>query len=99
MSIAKTVLVACGSSVATATVIAMKLKELCKAHNINVNVIQTNFRELNSKIAIHNPDLILVSGAGAGNLNIDIPVFTGLPYLTGVGAAGLDKQVLEILKG
>lgn len=91
-----TILCACGSSIATSTFVAAKIKDLCKENKIDANVQTTKFCDLDAQAAALKPSLILVSTDIKRDLGV--PVLVAIPYLTGVGKADLSKKVLEILK-
>lgn len=91
-----TILCACGSSIATSTLVAAKLEDLLKRNNLEATIKKTTYGELPKDVKQLNPDLILSST----NLKEDfgIPCLMALPYLTGVGRAKLDSEILAILK-
>jgi PTS system galactitol-specific IIB component len=91
-----TILCACGSSIATSTVVAAKLSDLLQKNNLEETIKKTTYGELAKDVKQLNPDLILSST----NLKEDfgVPCLNALPYLTGVGRAKLDSEILAILK-
>lgn len=92
-----TILCACGSSIATSTMVAAKLEDLLKKNNLEATIKKTTYGELEKDVKQLNPDLILSST----NLKTDfgVPCLMALSYLTGVGKAKLDGEILAILKG
>lgn len=87
---AKTVIVICGTGVATSTVVATKIREHCAERNLAVNVQQGKVMDLLGD-APHADLIVSTTQVPAG---IDIPVVAGLPFLTGVG---LDATLQEIV--
>lgn len=93
----KTIIVACGGGVATSQTVAVKLQNLLEQHGlggqvqieaININSIQTYLKSAD----------VYVSISPQGEEKFDIPTFSGIPFLTGLGAdAELDK-ILAALK-
>ncbi len=93
----KNILVACGTAIATATIAAGKLKEFLKKHNIEANVIQCRFTEIDYYVkALGRIDLIITT-AGFPERK-DVPILNGVPFISGVGREELEKKILEILQ-
>lgn len=90
-------MVACGTSIATATIVAGKIAELLQRHNIQANVIKCRFTEIDYYVkTLGKVDLIITT---AGFLDRkDIPVLNGVPFLSGIGKEELEKKIIEILK-
>lgn len=89
----KHVLIACGTGVATSTVVCMRVKEELEKNNIPVTVEQCKVAELPSKIA--NADLVVTTTSYESK---DIPVIRALSFLTGVGIEADVQKIVEILK-
>jgi PTS system galactitol-specific IIB component len=88
------VIVACGSGVATSTVIASKLKELLQENNINAQIVQCTLHEVEANA--EGASLVLSS---MPNLRVEgIPVVLAFPYITGIGVEALNQKILEILQ-
>ncbi|MCL4296697.1 MAG: PTS sugar transporter subunit IIB [Anaerolineae bacterium] len=92
----KRILVACGTSIATATVVAEKLKEIAKEAGVRVNVVQCKAAEVRGRIATFNPHVIVATTPVPKDLGI--PVFNGVPFLSGLGMDQLKAQIVEALK-
>lgn len=93
MPMKKKILVACGTAIATSTVVARKIEEELEKRGVSVETHQCKASEVPSKAEGH--DLIVattfVSGAG------DIPVIQTVSFLTGVGIeADIDKIMTYI---
>lgn len=91
----KRVLIACGTSIATATVVAEKVKEIAKEAGISVRVAQCKAAEVRGRIETFNPHVIVATTPVPKDLGI--PVFNGVPFLSGVGMDELKVQILEAL--
>ncbi|MBC7251149.1 MAG: PTS sugar transporter subunit IIB [Anaerolineae bacterium] len=91
----KRVLIACGTSIATATVVAEKVKEIAKEAGISVRVAQCKAAEVRGRIETFNPHVIVATTPVPKDLGI--PVFNGVPFLSGVGMDELKAQILEAL--
>lgn len=92
----KRVLVACGTSIATATVAAAKVKEIANQAGITVEVVQCKAGEIRGRVQTVNPHLIVAMTPVPKDLGI--PVFSGLPFLSGVGIDKLKTDLLTVLK-
>lgn len=90
----KTIVVACGSGIATSTVICEGLENLLKENGIAYNIIQCSITELKSYV--DEADMILSSMPLSEEYGI--PKAVGLPYLTGMGVKQLNENILNILK-
>ncbi|MFV1948755.1 MAG: PTS sugar transporter subunit IIB [Anaerolineales bacterium] len=88
---AKTVIVSCGTGIATSTVAAKAIEEACKAAGIDVKTKQCKAAEIPILIE-QGADLIVTTS----QMRFDpgIPVVKGLAFLTGIG---IDQVVEEIL--
>lgn len=91
----KRVLIACGTSIATATVVAEKVKEIAKEAGVKVNVLQCKAAEVRSKVSTFSPHVIVATTPVPKDLGV--PVFNGVPFLSGVGMDKLKTQIIEAL--
>ena len=90
------ILCACGSSIATSTVMASKLTDLLKENNIDATIKKTTYASLENDIALSKPDLVVTSTDLKRDLGV--PVVVGLAYLTNIGKNELNKKILDTLK-
>ena len=91
----KTVIVSCGTAVATSTVAAKAIEDACKEAGISVKTKQCKAAEI--KIYVdQGADLIVTTT----QLRYDpgIPVINGLAFLTGIGKEKVIHQILDVLK-
>lgn len=88
------ILVACGSGIATSTVIATRVKELCEANGYTVNVQQVKITEVEGLAA--DFDLIVASTRVPDT--VKTPNVFAINYLTGINKEGVDAEVLAELK-
>lgn len=91
----KVVLVACGTAIATSTVVAVAIEEAMKERGINVTTRQCKAAEVPSLAA--DADLVVSTTPIAARLNI--PVIQTLAFLTGMGKEEVLNQIAEKLKG
>jgi PTS system galactitol-specific IIB component len=87
----KKILVACGTAIATSTVVAKKLEEKLKARGIAVTIDQCKASEVGSKCATY--DLIVTTTEVDDTRGK--PCVRTLSFLTGVG---IDADVEKIAK-
>lgn len=90
----KVVLVACGTAVATSTVVAVAISEACKAAGIPVQTRQCKASEV--PILAKDCDLIVTTTPVPKDLGK--PVIQGLAFLTGIGKDQVLQQILDALK-
>ena len=90
------IVVACGSGVATSTVIASKVAQLLKNNGITADIIQCTIHVVASNQA--GASLIISSMPGL-SVTTTAPVLVAFPYISGIGEEELDKKILDILKG
>ena len=91
----KKVIVACGGAVATSTMAAEEIKELCTDNQIQIEIIQCRVNEINTYI---DDDVSLICCTAKIDDNFgDIPVLHGMPFISGVGVEELKDKVLSIL--
>ncbi len=91
---AKTVLVICGTGVATSTVVATKVRDHCQSQGIAVEVRQGKVMDLLS--GTHGVDLVVATTQVPAG--VTVPVVAGLPFLTGVGVDAALAEVVRHLK-
>lgn len=87
----KKILVACGTAIATSTVVALKLDELLRARGIDVKIDQCKASEVGSKVDGYD---LVVSTTEIDDAR-GKPVVRTLSFLTGIG---IDDDVARIAK-
>lgn len=90
------VIVACGGAVATSTMAAEEIKDLCEENGITVEIVQCRVNEIETYM--DGVDLICTT-AKVDRTFGDIPVVHGMPFVSGVGIDALQAKILTILKG
>lgn len=91
----KRILVACGSGIATSTVVTAKVEALLAEHGIQANVEQINISEAKSK----QSDADLIVSTTMLPTTYDIPSVVATGYLSGINTEDIDKAILSALKG
>ena len=102
---AKLVLVACGTTIATATVVASKVKDIMKENKIQGKAVQCKVQEVKSKVNYQKYDLIISTTKVSGEQTIDdkrvvgndkVQILSGIPFLSGRGMDELKEgDVME----
>ena len=87
----KRILIACGTAIATSTVVAKKLEEKLRARGLEVKIDQCKASEVASKVAGYD---LVVATTEVGDTR-GKPLVRTLSFLTGVG---IDADVDKIAK-
>lgn len=94
----KRLIVACGSGVATSTTIAEKIKTKFENDGIDYPVEAVDYKSImnelpNSSIYVFiaPPDAEVLERAE----ELNVPVFAGVPFLTGMGVDSIYEQIVE----
>lgn len=90
----KTILVACGTAIATSTVVAKAIEEALFDRGISANIRQCKASEVPS--LVQDADLIVTTTPVS--VTKDIPVIQTLAFLTGMGKEEVIKQIVDILQ-
>ncbi len=87
------ILTICGSGIATSTVAAEKCRKMLSGRGIDVEVLECNATDVNSKLATFKPHVIVPTTAISDSMLGGVKRFPGLPFITGIG---MDKVVDDI---
>lgn len=90
----KKVLVACGTGIATSTVVVNKVETLIKENDLDAEVDQIKISEAKSKQ--EGADLIVTTTMLP--TKYDIPTITVTGYVTGIGTEELDQKIIDALR-
>ena len=88
------IIIACGSGVATSTMIASKVEDLLKKLGLKAQVIQCSLTEVEGYL---DGATLVVTAMGRLEVKSDVPVVVALPYITGMGAEATDAEIERIL--
>lgn len=91
---AKTILVACGTGIATSTMVAVTLAEALKERGIVVDTRQCLAAEISSQLS--GVDLIVSTTPVPDNLGV--PVIQTLAFLTGIGKEEVLQEIVSHLQ-
>lgn len=87
-------IIACGSGVATSTMARKKIEKGFEERGLKIEIIQCKIGELENLAKAQKPDFVVHTVVIPQGLQFDCPVFSGVPFLTGVG---LNKTLEEII--
>lgn len=90
----KKVIVACGGAVATSTVAANKIVELCKKNNVDIEICQVRISEIESNL----PAELIVTTSKVRR-DFGVPLITGMPFISGMGVEKTEAAILKVLQG
>lgn len=97
----KRLIVACGSGVATSTTIAEKIKNKFEEDGIMYPVEAVDYKSIKNELPnasiyvfIAQPDQEVLDLAN----ELGVPVFAGIPFLTGMGMDSVYEQIVEKTK-
>ncbi len=89
----KRILVACGTAIATSTVVARAIEEAMEERGIQVTTRQCKAAEVPS--LVQGMDLVVTTTPVPGNLGV--PVIQTLAFLTGIGKEAVIEQIIKAL--
>ena len=89
------IVIACGSGVATSTMIAAKVDDLLERLNVKAQVVQISLNEVESHL---NGATMIVTAMGRLEVDSDVPVVVALPYITGLGGETTDAEIEAIIR-
>lgn len=90
----KKVIVACGGAVATSTVAANAIRDLCAQNGIKIEVIQIRMSEIEG--ACDGVDLIVTTARMKKDFGL--PYVNGMAFLTGINREAIEEKILSYLK-
>lgn len=88
------ILVACGSGIATSTVIAVRVRKLCESNGFKVTTQQVKVVE----VVKLSPEYDLIVSSTRIPSSVKTPAVFAISYLTGINAEGTDKEIISKLK-
>jgi len=89
------IIVACGGAVATSTLAAEEIKELCEANGIQIELVQCRINEIETFMdGAH----LICTTARVDRQFGSIPLVHGMPFISGVGMDALREKILTLLQ-
>lgn len=90
----KVILVACGTGIATSTVVAKRVEELIETHHLNARIIQCKMLEVPG----YEDDADLLVTTTIASRNYKIPIIKAINYLTNINTQKIDQAIIDALK-
>lgn len=90
----KKIIVACAGAVATSTIAANKITELCRKHDIDAEICQLRISEIGSHL--DGADLIVATTKIKRDYGV--PYVSGISFISGIGEDKTRESILAILK-
>ena len=94
METPKRILVACGTAIATSTVVAKGIEEALKERGIQVIIRQCKASEVKS--LVDDADLVVTTTPVPSNLGV--PVIQTLAFLTGIGKEDVIEEIIKVIQ-
>lgn len=91
-------IIACGSGVATSTMARKKIEKGFEERGLKIEIIQCKIGELENLSKAQKPDFVIHTVILPQGLSFDCPVFSGVPFLTGVGLTKALDEIINSLK-
>jgi len=88
------VLVACGSGIATSTLAADRVKEICTERGVSVEILKCTIQEVPSLAS--QCDVIVTTTRYSQN--VGKPVVNGVAFITGIGEEKAIDQLISAIK-
>ena len=88
------ILVACGTGAATSTHVATRLREELARRGLVVSTTQCRIQDVGVNLA--GIDLIVTTSKVEETY--EVPLFNGIPFLTGIGASQLLDRIVDTLE-
>lgn len=89
----KRVIVACGGAVATSTIAANRVKELCEENGIDLDLCQCRIAEIAGNLPA---DLIVTTSNCTEDFGV--PIVHGMPFISGLGVEDTEAEILSYLQ-
>ncbi len=90
----KRVLVVCGASIVTGTIVAEKLRQFLKEKRIKATVTA----DLAKDVATLVQEADLIVSTTFLSTDYGIPAISGVPFLTGVGTEQALRQIIQVIE-
>ena len=92
----KNIILACGSGIATSTAVAAKIKDLLDSNGYDGEFKITTCAISEAPSKSQTADLIIATTVKPDG--IECPFISGIPFLTGMGRAQAEQQILDFMK-
>lgn len=90
----KTIVVCCAYAMATSSIMEIGLKELLNKSGVEAQIVKVPLQQATAYTQANHVDLIVPNGRFKSE---NVPVISGMPYITGVGVPEMERKILDIL--
>ena len=90
----KYVVVACGSGIATSTMVSGQIQDMCKEHGVDIDIHSCTIMDL--PFEAEGADLIVTTSKYGRE--VGTRVISGMPLLTGIGREEALQEILDALR-
>lgn len=91
----KRILIACGSGIATATLVSEHIKDLLKANNLEAEVVSTGIREIMYEAS--KADIVVTTVKYRGD-DVGKPMLNAISVITMINVEKFNTELLRMLK-
>ncbi|TDT63606.1 PTS sugar transporter subunit IIB [Fonticella tunisiensis] len=91
------VMVVCADGVATSTMVLVALRDAFEDAGISAEFVQGRVIDAPSMAKNGKFDFIISTAGTDLDLDTDIPVFSGVPILTGIGKEQMFEKIMELI--
>lgn len=91
------VLVVCADGVATSTMALVTLRDAFEDMGIDADFVQGRVLDVESTIKNGKFDFVISTAGTNLDVDTDIPIFSGVPFLTGIGKEETFEKIMEIV--
>lgn len=92
---AQNIIVACGTGVATSTLVHQHLDDFLARNNICCEVRQCTFAEIEGNIDANTS--VIIASSRVGTEIAGVPVLVSIPYISGVGIEAFEQKILSCI--
>lgn len=90
----KRIIISCGSGIATSTMAAMAVKEILSSMSKDMEIIKCSVQEIDGYL----DGAVLIVSTAQVPFETNVPVISGVPFLTGMGKEKTIEEIKEILQ-
>jgi PTS system galactitol-specific IIB component len=93
----KRIIVACGSGIATSGMVASKINSMLEDRGYADKAVADTADIKSLDLVIQSADIYVDITSSADDNKYNIPTFSGIPFLTGIGAEKVMDEIIKLL--
>lgn len=90
-------LVVCADGVATSTIVLVSLREGLEERGVQGEFVQGRVLDVDRTVKSTHFDFVISTAGTCLDVDVDIPIISGIPFLTGVGKEQTFDQIMDIV--